>query len=214
MPTRRWRVVCGLSETIASFSPSTRLSSVDLPALGRPTSATAPALAAGPSTSWAAGASGTARLLLLVGHRLRLAPPRSPAVVRLGPDPQHPAAVGGLDREAQAQGIHNLTAARDGAQGGGDQPADRLERRLADFDAEDLLELAQPRRPGQPPGAAAQLLVVARRLVGLVGDLAHDPLQEILHGHHAGGAAVLVHHDRQLQPAGLELAQQLVERLG
>jgi hypothetical protein len=35
-------VVCGLSETIAIFSPISRLSSVDLPALGRPTIDTKP----------------------------------------------------------------------------------------------------------------------------------------------------------------------------
>src|ERR1051325_560221 len=40
----RARVVCGLSETIASFWPTMRFSSVDLPALGRPMSATAPLL--------------------------------------------------------------------------------------------------------------------------------------------------------------------------
>jgi len=33
----RVRVVCGLSETMAIFSPTTRLRSVDFPALGRPT---------------------------------------------------------------------------------------------------------------------------------------------------------------------------------
>ncbi len=42
MPTIRWRVVCGLSETAATRSPTSRLSSVDLPAFGRPTSATVP----------------------------------------------------------------------------------------------------------------------------------------------------------------------------
>src|SRR5262245_19787689 len=38
----RVRVVCGLSDTMASLEPMMRLSSVDLPALGRPTSATNP----------------------------------------------------------------------------------------------------------------------------------------------------------------------------
>ena len=42
-PRMRVRVVCGLSETIATFWPTSRFSSVDLPALGRPTSATKPA---------------------------------------------------------------------------------------------------------------------------------------------------------------------------
>ena len=42
-PRMRLRVVCGLSETIATFSPTRALTSVDLPALGRPTTATEPA---------------------------------------------------------------------------------------------------------------------------------------------------------------------------
>ena len=47
IPISRWRVVCGLSETIASFSPRYRFIKVDLPALGRPTSATVPAWSLG-----------------------------------------------------------------------------------------------------------------------------------------------------------------------
>src|SRR5262245_20955730 len=45
MPTMRLRVVCGLSDTAATRSPTRRLRSVDFPALGRPTSATVPARA-------------------------------------------------------------------------------------------------------------------------------------------------------------------------
>ena len=37
------RVVCGLSETIATFGPTIALTSVDLPTFGRPASATKPA---------------------------------------------------------------------------------------------------------------------------------------------------------------------------
>ena len=37
-PRMRVRVVCGLSETIATFVPTIRLRSVDFPALGRPMS--------------------------------------------------------------------------------------------------------------------------------------------------------------------------------
>ena len=36
----RWRVVCGLREVMLTFWPTSRLSSVDLPTLGRPTIAT------------------------------------------------------------------------------------------------------------------------------------------------------------------------------
>ena len=39
----RLRVVCGLSETIATFWPTSRLTRVDLPTFGRPTTVTKPA---------------------------------------------------------------------------------------------------------------------------------------------------------------------------
>src|SRR5215813_3314070 len=42
MPSSRVRVVCGLGVTIASLRPTSRLSSVDLPAFGAPISATWP----------------------------------------------------------------------------------------------------------------------------------------------------------------------------
>src|SRR2546427_5317628 len=43
MPRMRLRVVWGLGVTMATFSPSSRLSRVDLPTLGRPTIAQNPA---------------------------------------------------------------------------------------------------------------------------------------------------------------------------
>src|SRR5215470_13943458 len=42
MPSNRVRVVCGLGVTIASLRPTSRFSSVDLPAFGAPISATWP----------------------------------------------------------------------------------------------------------------------------------------------------------------------------
>ena len=38
----RWRVVCGLSETMLTFSPQIAFTSDDLPTFGRPTSVTNP----------------------------------------------------------------------------------------------------------------------------------------------------------------------------
>src|ERR671914_512648 len=43
MPTTRSRVDCGLSLTMLSFVPTTRLRSVDLPAFGLPATVTIPA---------------------------------------------------------------------------------------------------------------------------------------------------------------------------
>src|ERR1041385_8215488 len=44
MPWIRRRVVCGLSETIATLPPASALTSVDLPTFGRPATATKPDL--------------------------------------------------------------------------------------------------------------------------------------------------------------------------
>src|SRR6266566_5574974 len=42
IPRMRWRVVWGLGETMLTLAPTRRLSSVDLPTLGRPNSVTNP----------------------------------------------------------------------------------------------------------------------------------------------------------------------------
>src|SRR5690349_2438027 len=44
MPITRRRVVCGLSETIATFPPASAFTSVDFPTFGRPATATNPLL--------------------------------------------------------------------------------------------------------------------------------------------------------------------------
>ena len=43
MPSRRWRVVCGRLEVMLTLAPTSALTSVDLPTLGRPMTATWPA---------------------------------------------------------------------------------------------------------------------------------------------------------------------------
>src|SRR6185437_11270858 len=51
----RRRVVCGLSETIATFPPQSALTSVDFPTLGRPATATNPLLKSPyPQPGWGA----------------------------------------------------------------------------------------------------------------------------------------------------------------
>ena len=53
-------------------------------------------------------------------------------------------------------------------------------------------------------------------LVGVVfiDDLAHDLLQHVFHGHHAGDAAVFVQHDGHVVPPALKVLQQGVDGLG
>src|SRR5258705_4136222 len=54
MPVTRWRVVWALAEVMLTLVPTRRFSNVDLPTLGRPTIATAPARCA-PAGSGAGG---------------------------------------------------------------------------------------------------------------------------------------------------------------
>src|SRR5215470_9238879 len=61
----RFRVVCGLEVTMATFCPTSRFTRVDFPAFGRPTIATNPArypfLCPSPLISVVSGSSGTYR---------------------------------------------------------------------------------------------------------------------------------------------------------
>jgi hypothetical protein len=61
------------------------------------------------------------------------------------------------------------------------------------------------RAPFAPASSAG-----AGRVVVLVEDLAHDLLEQVLHGHHARGAAVLVEHDREMLLAPLEVGEHLL----
>ena len=70
------------------------------------------------------------------------------------------------------------------------------------------------REASRHPEAAALLLLDLRLLVVvLVVDLADDLLEDVLDRHEAGGAAVLVAHDRDVRSARLEVAQLDVDRL-
>src|ERR1051326_153977 len=136
MPTMRWRVVWGLSETMASFSASSRLSSVDLPALGRPTRATGPERGAAgvsistPSSSWSANL----RLLLACGRRQRRHAHAARAPM-----------IGALDDEAHAVRLHALPHSRHVSQQAEDQPSHRLPLALGEAHAEELLDLLEVR---------------------------------------------------------------------
>jgi hypothetical protein len=80
-------------------------------------------------------------------------------------------------------------------------------------DTELLLELGH-RQPRRDPGGAGREPLDRRALgVVLVGDLAHDLLEDVLDSDQAGGAAVLVDDDRHVDPHALHLPQQLVDRL-
>ena len=113
----RWRVVCGLSETIATFWPTNRLSSVDLPAFGRPTSETNPAFT----------------------RRLLGAPARLPPDADLVDAP----ALGLEDLDVEAVEREALADRRHAADARQHVAADGLELAVLDLDAEPLDHLAR-----------------------------------------------------------------------
>ena len=55
------------------------------------------------------------------------------------------------------------------------------------------------------PLVGCRLRDLAPIAVELIGDFADDLLDDILDGHHAGGATVLVHNDRRLIAVSLHL---------
>ena len=65
----------------------------------------------------------------------------------------------------------------------------------------------EPVAVGQPPDRPAGR-------AGLVRDLPHDLLDDVLERDDPGRAAVLVDHDGKLGPFALQVGQQVVERLG
>ncbi len=75
-------------------------------------------------------------------------------------------------------------------------------------------QLVDGQLAGHPVGLGVHALHETLGLVVLVGDLAHQLLQEILQRHQPRRAAELVDHDGQMEPLGLELLQQLIGPLG
>ena len=77
--------------------------------------------------------------------------------------------------------------------------------------AHQLLQLVQRQRPRRFPGVLARPRQQRFLLVELVLNLADQFLQDILQRHHAQGAAVFIHHNRQVQLPFEEELQQLLQ---
>ena len=168
-----------------------RLSSVDLPALGRPMSETKPAFTIGLATERRpAGCALRTRTLWM---RRRSASSTS----TFRPSSSNVSPTAGTRPSARQ-----------------DVAADGLESFRLDLDAEPLAHLVDVHLGAEHVRAVA---LVDDRLgldVVLVADLADDLLEQILDRHEAGGAAVLVDDDRDLHLLALELLQQLRHALG
>src|SRR5262245_2122223 len=194
-PRTRLRVVCGLSETIATFSPTRRLTSVDFPTLGRPTTDTSPARKGPSAIRFELLALGSLRRARL-GARRRADGRRRRAFLALDPHAVDAPAVRLLDREEEVRlgmrlpGPGNVTQARRQESADGREflllrpaPEELPHRRDVLLARDGIRAVARPRD-------RLPLVLV------LVGDLPDDLLQEVLDGDEAGHAAIFVHDDR------------------
>ena len=218
MPRIARRVVCGLSLVIATFSPTSALVSVDLPTFGRPTKVTNPDR----------NSAGSVRS----HHSPLLAPlwrDADLAGARRAPDRRVSAASSASlrstntvarprPRPRDAPPVMTRPSYSAVAPGCGTRPerlaeqtADRVDVLVLELDAEQVADLVES-EPGADPVAARLELddLVGARVV-LVGDLADELLDEVLEGHEARHAAVLVDDEADVHGVALHLLQQ---RLG
>ena len=176
---------------MASFWPTMRLSSVDLPALGRPMRATKPHFMQCAYGLTSASAALRRRTRTLVMRRRSTSSTSNGQVVDLErlADVRHPAEV----RQQVAADVSKPFA--------------------LDLDAQPIAHLVDADLAAEDERAVA---LVGHRLaldVVLVANLADDLLEQILDGHEPGGAAVLVDDDRHLRLPALHLLQQLRDAL-
>ena len=127
-----------------------------------------------------------------------------------------PPAVGRLDGQRQPVDLDLVARLRHAADAVVDEPADRVVLVLV-LERRGRCRTAPSRSSTDGPPVDARLVVGElddHRLlvVVLVLDLADDLLEQVLDRDQAGGAAVLVEHDRDVDLAPLELVEQVVDR--
>src|SRR3990167_2281006 len=125
-------------------------------------------------------------------------------------DGQHPALVDLEHGEAVAAHLQFLADGRDTVHRREDEAGDGLEVALWQLPVEGFVQLVDPDAPGDAVASVRETLHHGRSAVVLVLDLAHDLLDDVLHGDDSDRAPVLVHHDRELHPSLLHLTQEIV----
>src|SRR5262245_38173789 len=165
-----------------SLVPTSRLSSVDFPALDRPTRDTNPVFMASTDSGSRFGRLGRFR------NRL-LADPHSIDAAPLG--------VEHFDREAVD--VELLPDVRDAADVVHQEATHGLEAFALDLDVEPLRHLVDVHLAAEDDAAVAFVDDRLRLDVVLVANLADDLLEQVLDGHQARRAAVLVDDDRDLR---------------
>src|ERR1051325_3199784 len=146
----RVRVVCGLSDTMASLWPTMRLSSVDLPAFGRPRNETKPDLP-----------------LILGGHRFPAAQTDLGDAPALDFDHLH----------VEAVDLNPLADVRQAAKVREQVPADGFKALALDLDAEPILHLVHVHLAAEDERAVAFVDDGFALDVVLVANLADDLLE-------------------------------------
>src|SRR4051794_124073 len=193
------RVVCGRSDTITTFCPTSWFTSVDLPTLGRPMSVTKPDF----TVSGRASRSG-------VGERGR-------RLARLGGrrhEHRHDAlAFHALHREVVALARDRLAAVGNTTEEVEDESTDGVPLVVGEVHTEKVAHVTDRRASVHAQPTAGQALDLGVFDVELVGDLADDLLEDVLHRDEPRGVAVLVDDDRHVELLRLHLAQQLGDAL-
>ena len=203
---RIWvRVVCGRFETIETFEPTSRFTSVDFPTLGRPTRLTNPERSSGHDVR-ASVRSGAPR-------RPSSSPSSSGSSHRHDRDRRDAAALDPLGAELEPLEPHRLARLGHVAEQVEHEPADGVPLGVGQLDAEHLVHLVDRRPAGRADAAAVERLDAGLLDVVLVDDLADDLLEQVLERDEPGGAAVLVDDDRHVELLRAHLAQQLGDPL-
>src|SRR5215204_1584539 len=200
MPRMARRVVCGFELVIATFSPTRAFVSVDLPTFGRPTIETNPARYSATVVPF--------HCIAFVERGLRV----DEGLVGLDEDRRDalPSALGALSLEHEARDARPLSGLRQPAELLREQAARRIDVFVIEVESEQLAELVdrQPRVHAEPP--VAEVFDLCRLAVVLVGDVAHEFLDDVFEGHEAGDAAVLVDDHGEMVRLELHLAEQCI----
>src|SRR5215204_3835193 len=184
-PAIRVRVVCGLSETMASFCPRMRLRSVDLPALGRPRKATKPDF-----------------------MNLRFRHVRGDLTATRA-NLRDPSALNLEHLERQRVDLDRLSDVRHPSELGQQIPANCFEPLALDLDVQPIAHFVDADLSAEDKRA---IPLVSDRFtldVVFVTDLANDLLEQVLNGDEPGRSAVLIDDNGHLRLPALHLLEQL-----
>src|SRR5271169_1057128 len=190
IPWMRFRVVCGLRVTIASFSPTRAFSRVDFPAFGRPIIETNPERNAmsGPDLLWRGDA------------------------LQADPNALDAALSGVQDLEAETIVLENFAGSGDASRQLAHQSTDGSCVLLVCPDpSQQFLQQIQVGVAVEDVGSVTFLHDV--RFLMLIANLAHDLFDQVFNGHQPGDASILIGNDGQADVFLLHLAQQLAAQL-